>query len=43
MMPEDLVKRVVEACRWGEAKGFGEGFVAADRSGAYETLDVRLM
>jgi len=28
MMPADLVKRVVEACRWGageEAKGFGEG------------------
>jgi hypothetical protein len=27
-MPADLVKRVVEACRWGaggEAKGFGEG------------------
>jgi hypothetical protein len=28
MMPGDLVKRVVEACRWGaggEAEGFGEG------------------
>ena len=28
MMPGDLVKRVVQECRWGaggEAKGFGEG------------------
>jgi hypothetical protein len=28
MMPADLVKRVVEACKWGagrEAEGFGEG------------------
>jgi hypothetical protein len=28
MMPGDLVKRVVEACRWaarGEVEGFGEG------------------
>ena len=35
MMPGDLVKRVVEVCRWGEAKSFGEGvlrLMGAERS-----------
>ena len=41
MMPGDLLKRVVEACRWG-AGGEAGGSAAADGSGAHETLDVRL-
>jgi hypothetical protein len=42
MMPGDLVKRVVEACRWGaggEAKGFGEGVLRL--MGAERSSDLR--
>ena len=42
MMPGDLVKRVVEACRWGaggEAKGFGEGVLRLMGAG-YTTIYV---